>query len=184
MTKFDEREAIRNEMDFIKEQSHEDFRLYFELRKERSRRFTELQERLRELDSIEYERENKPKQVIKEQPIKERFSDLPKERQIVDYLEKQPKKSNKTLFDYVEKQPKQRKGIVYKSTELVNQTISNYLKQQKEPATIKQIKEMIIQELNKEYANMTDVLKNAEKSDSKIIKHKEGHKVFYTYQNN
>jgi hypothetical protein len=166
MNKFDERESIRLEMDFIKEQGREDFNLYFELRKQRSKRFTELQQRLRELDQLEWERSQQQYQQPKQEPPKERFADLPKEKQVIDYLEKEQKI---------------RTGKVLKSN-ITSQTISTYLKQQTKPASRNQIKQMLKQELNKEYANITDVLNNAQKQDQNIIKLKEGNKVYYSYQ--
>lgn len=48
-----EREAIAFEMQDLKEQGRLDFEMYFELRKFRSKRYNELQERLREIDEVE-----------------------------------------------------------------------------------------------------------------------------------
>lgn len=161
MTKFDERESIHYEMEFLKEQSRQDFQLYFELRTQRSKRFEELQERLREIDNLEYERSRQPIQPPKVEPRKELFSDLTKEQQIVDKI-------------------KPRKGLL-KST-LVTETIVTFLKHQDKPVTPFEIREMLIRELDKEYVNMTTVMQKAQNMDIGITKIKEGGQVTYTYR--
>lgn len=79
---FNEREAILFEMQDLKEQSRKDFDFYFEMRKYRNQRYNELQDRLRDLDEIQFNREKSVDldslypSIIKEKPFTPKSQDM------------------------------------------------------------------------------------------------------------
>lgn len=167
MNKFTEREAIQQEMEFIKEQSRQDFQLYFEMRKQRNQRYDELLNRLRELDDKE---ELKTHQIEFEltpmqQPRKERFADLTPEQRVVDrYKEETEPKLSRT-----------------QEAERTCKLISDYVMTQRRQVSRTEIKNYLAQEHGKDYANISDILKRAEELDVHLIKEKYGKRTYYTY---
>lgn len=71
-----ERKAIEFELYELKEQSRKDFDMYFELRKYRNQRYSELQNRLREID--ERDMNSSKAQQIAESVYNNPFYSLPK----------------------------------------------------------------------------------------------------------
>jgi hypothetical protein len=105
---FDEREAIYFEMQELKELGRREFDLYFEMRKHRNQRYSELQNRLRELDEIEYRRMSQSNNPVTDNTVTGqdgKVLPMPKniDRTVTD-LRTEPRETNninKAKVDYV-----------------------------------------------------------------------------------
>lgn len=171
-----EREAIKFEMEMLKEESRRDFDMYFELRKYKSKRFSELQDRLREIDERDMYAENTPPQ--------------PKQPEITTLDKLIPKSYHMTPVDLqverviTQDPPKKRTG----KTQLVDydvltKEVEEFLKTQNEPVKLGPIKRAMEEKFQVSWTNFNTTMKHIVDRSNRLIVYKNGLKDFrYTYE--
>jgi hypothetical protein len=162
---FNEREAIRLEMEDLKEQSRKDFDFYFEMRKFRNERMTQLQNRLRDLDEIEYKRSIEPIKVVKiEKPFTPKNQDM---------------KPTDLMIDRIESIESDKKSKV-PYTELSND-ITHYLMENGDKP-LNEIKSYIQHIHNTQWRNFSSVMKKVMEMNPNIKADKTRKNYIYSYK--
>jgi hypothetical protein len=166
-----ERQAIEFELHELKEQSRKDFDMYFELRKHRNQRYSELQNRLREID--ERDMNISKAQQIAESAYNNPFYSLPK-----------PKANGMSVIDlrvdkYNEEpvKKKRRSAATVNYNEIIN-VIKEALRENNH-TKLKPIKNKLETTFNKKWANYNSVMRLAMEYDNTIKAKKIGKDNIY-----
>lgn len=156
-----EREAIRLEMEELKEQGRRDWELYFEMRKHRNDRYTELQNRLREIDVRDSDREIMvEKQEFK--PLSARVTERIENEKDLPVAKSADMTPKEMVVDRVAR-PK-RKGV-HRGKQpqvphgLLQQTIEEFLRHADQPLTSKDIEDYVREKHGATFVNFNEVMR-------------------------
>jgi hypothetical protein len=163
-----ERQAIEFEMQLLKEESRRDFEMYFELRKQSRERYTQLQNRLRQIDERDM---YKPPAPIEEPArLVPKSADMSIEQLRVDKYKEPAKKANRGG-----------KAPLVPNDKLIP-FIEDFLKVLNNPVHLKLIRSAAEREFNVTWANFNTVMRNAVKGSKHIAIDKEQKNWFYSYK--
>jgi hypothetical protein len=169
-TMFTERDAIEFEMNELKEQARRDYDIYLTSRNMRNERYSQLMDRLREID----ERPHRKEVVLKNKDItKEMWESVKNAPAMVLPQPKFKGNPQELRVDYVEEKKK------YVPLEEVDSVVEGYLKERAEDVRIGEIKEYTEETLDQHWENFNAVMRKIMSVNPRIIKGRR--KGFYKY---
>lgn len=160
----DEREAIQFEMQDLREQSRLDFEMYFELRKQKSQRYNELLNRLRELDDRDLYRPIQEPQ----NPIKSLDKLIPRHELV-------------TVQEMKLDRVREPKGNVLADYDEIIKVVEEFLKD-KNPMAVKYIKPYVENHFGVKWTNFNNVMKRVMESSNHVSVDKTYKSFLYYYK--